>query len=73
MTREWKRYDHDTCPECDSIPEGLTHAKKEGFFEDGDTIRCPECYHKGVILVTATEGLEVIWDCPRNDNTGRLT
>jgi len=64
MSREWKMWDNpdDTCPSCDSIPEVLTSETRNGYAVDGDSVRCPECDTRGVMMVTATEQIEVMWD-----------
>ena len=64
MSREWKMWDNpdDSCPECDSIPEVLTFETEKGMAQDGDSARCPECDNKGVMMVTAGGGIEIMWD-----------
>ena len=54
--KTWKDISFDECPECGSSLEGETDAKEEGWFFDGDPVRCTECKYTSSISVNDDEG-----------------
>ena len=36
----WKDFDFDSCPSCSGSLEAHTQSRKEGWFYDGDMVRC---------------------------------
>ena len=49
--KEWKLINFDECRECGDSLEGFTDNDKEGWFYDGDDVRCVECDFKSCISV----------------------
>ena len=47
MDKHWIEIEFDNCPECGDMPEVFTDCPDEGFFYDGDQVRCQECHHPG--------------------------
>lgn len=56
MSKEnWVLADEFECGECGASAEVLTSSKKEGYYFDGDNVRCTECDLKGGIDIHEDE------------------
>jgi len=60
MSKEWKMWEADSCPECGCMPEVLTDAEL-GYAFDSDDVRCPECDTKGGMTVDEDGDAYINW------------
>lgn len=61
MPKNWVTVEWDNCPYCGNIPEILTDCKKEGYFYDGDDVRCVECGCPGYFSCDEEEHGYINW------------
>lgn len=55
--KQWKEVDFEECPDCGSGSECLTDCVDEGYFYDGDQVRCLEkCGAVGNVSVDSDNG-----------------